>query len=114
MKRLALWAVLSVLCWGALAFAWSALSGCSVYVPGPAPDPHVAPVESSECAAAGARLEELHCFSKSGAPLWRTPEGSPFSEACERAAADGRDWHAALIARIEDCSQLEAAYRGEP
>lgn len=69
----------------------------------------------SDCKRAGAKLLELQCTNPHdpGTPMWETPEGVPFWTACEEAAADGRDWNPHCIAKISDCSELEAAYRGE-
>jgi len=75
--------------------------------------PPPAPVEQDDCEAASARLKELECRSPAGTPRWQTPEGTSFADACEAAANDGRDWNPRCIARIADCSQLNAAFRGE-
>lgn len=69
------------------------------------------PVDGSACPAAEARLRELECRFSDGGPAWLTPGGTPFGEACDRAAKDGRHWRADCIAKIGDCSQLAAAYR---
>ena len=90
---------------GAVAF------GCAAVV-APVPPPHVEPVDASDCERAGARLEQLGCRTPAGVPLWRTPGGSPFSEACERAASDGRDWRADCLATIESCAEINDASRG--
>jgi len=58
------------------------------------------------CAQAEARLVALKCHEAT------TPAGEPFAVACERAAADGRDWHPTCIAKLKACSDVEAAYRG--
>jgi len=44
-------------------------------------------------------------------PLWVTPAGEPFADACQAAAADGRDWRPECLAAISSCDQLEEAYR---
>lgn len=84
-----------------LLLAALALPGCPV-VPTP-PDPGPAPV--GDCRAAGERLRALGC------PEARTPEGTPFSEACERAQRDGRDWCPSAISQVSDCSEVEDASR---
>lgn len=78
------------------------------------PMPTVVPVapELDDCARAGARLTELQCRAPTGQPLWVSPRGVPFEEACRAAYADGRDFNARLLACITDCSQLPDAYRG--
>lgn len=64
------------------------------------------------CGLAGTVLCQLQCRDRDGVALWRTPAGRSFGEVCRAAAADGRDWRPACIARIVDCSQVETAYRG--
>jgi hypothetical protein len=63
------------------------------------------------CGLAGERLCQLECRSSSGVPLWRTPDGGSFAAACRAALEDGRNWRPDCLARISDCSQVEAAYR---
>jgi len=86
---------------------------CAAEVPvAPVPPLPPAPAPEGACAAAQARLIQLDCRRPDGTPWAQTPAGTPFGEACERAMADGRDWHPECIARIADCSQLSAAYQG--
>ena len=82
---------------------------------GPPPDPKPPPpppIPGDACEAAGARLFELQCMFADGTPTWETPCGRTFADECQAAADDGRDWNAACIAKIRDCSELDAAYRG--
>ena len=72
----------------------------------------VQPGVYDDCARAGERVCMLGCRDVTGAPLWRTPAGTPFAETCRRALADGRNWHPACLAIITNCGQVEAAYRG--
>lgn len=84
-------------------------AGCSWANPGPAPLPPAggaAPV-GSPCERAQTRLTVLGC------PEAATPAGTPFQTVCERAAADGRDFHPNCLATIRSCSEVEQAYRGE-
>jgi hypothetical protein len=85
----------------------AALAAC---LPEPRPTPH--PLPGTACEAAGARLEQLGCRRSDGAPLWTTPGGVPFADACQHAASDGRDWHPECIAVLDDCAGLDRAYRG--
>lgn len=89
-----------------IAAALQVLAGCNDF-------PLREPVSGEQCAAAGERLRMLQCKSSDGTPLWQTPEGTSFADACERAAKDGRNWHPECLATIEDCGELEAAYRGK-
>ena len=73
--------------------------------PAPVPKPEPAPVEASDCEKAHEKLVELNC------ELQKTPEGAPFSEACETAADDGRNWRPDCIALVESCDQVEEAFR---
>jgi len=94
------------------------------------PDPIVYPVHvpTGACEAAGARLEELRCVgvrsgtevvytsqdvAPEGVPLWLTPDGDPFAEACHYAASQGRPWKSECLAVIETCEDIEAAFSGE-
>jgi hypothetical protein len=61
----------------------------------------------SGCDAAQSKLVALGCQQAT------SPFGRSFGEVCTRAMRDGRDWHPACIAKITDCSQVEAAYRGD-
>lgn len=81
------------------------LVGCThcVGTIGPAPAP-----QASACDDAGATLERLGC------PEAKTPAGNPFAVACVAAAADGRDWHPECLAKVTNCSQVAAAFRGCP
>lgn len=78
--------------------------------PDPTPNGGAGPV-LSDCERAGERLLELGCRDDYGQPLWQTPEGKPFADACEYSASTGRDWCPAAIARIEDCSGIDWAMR---
>lgn len=80
-------------------------SGCGL----PAYQPP--PVDGSACPAAEARLRELECRRPNGLPWWQTQGGTPFGQACARAAQDGRGWRADCLATIRDCGGIEAAYR---
>jgi hypothetical protein len=80
----------------------SAVGSCQ---PLPHPEPIPPPVPGATCADAGAKLRAIGC------PEARTPHGTPFEEACERAAADGRDFCPGDVAAITDCSEVEAASR---
>lgn len=62
-----------------------------------------APVTRAECEAAEARLVELGC------PEARTPDGTPFGEACWDAAQDGRHWRPDCIVLVTSCDQVERA-----
>ena len=42
------------------------------------------------CRIAGENLCHMGCTA-AGVPLWKTPKGTPYAEACRRAVADGRD-----------------------
>jgi hypothetical protein len=79
--------------------------------PDPIPQGGAGPV-LTDCERAGERLEELGCRDKSGAPLWQTPEGKPFAEACDYSASMGRDWKPECLATIHDCGEIDAAMRG--
>jgi hypothetical protein len=86
--------------------------------PGPAPIPPVDPVEpipvvDNACMRAEEKLRELKCERPGGQPWAETKAGTPFHEACERAAADGRDWHPDCIAAILSCDEVDLAYTGE-
>lgn len=89
-----------------IASALQVLAGCNGF-------PIREPVSGEQCAAAGDRLRALQCTTPDGTPLWQTPEGTPFRDACERAAVDGRNWHPECLATIESCDELEDAYRGK-
>jgi hypothetical protein len=84
------------------------------------PDPHIRPVRvpDGSCQAAGERLLELRCVgvqdgtvtvyrsldeAPDGVPLWVTPGGEPFSEACQYAASQGRDWNPGCLAAVVSC-----------
>jgi len=62
---------------------------------------------TTPCLAAQYTLERLGCEQA------RSPSGTPFGEACERAEGDGREWHPECIALVQHCSEVDAAYRGE-
>jgi hypothetical protein len=68
---------------------------------------------ADDCAAAGARLCVLACAGSDGAPLWRTPAGTPYAAACRRARDDGRDWRPSCVAKIPTCADFDRAYRSE-
>jgi len=65
-----------------------------------------------DCQAAAARIEELACRDESGTPLWQTPGGKPFWEACDYSASQGRDWKPECLKTIRDCGEIDAAMRG--
>jgi len=75
--------------------------------PEPTPDPDPAPVEPTDCQAAEDNLRDLGC---------RAPEGfllaDGFADACERNALDGVNWHPVCLAAIDDCSRVDAAWKG--
>ncbi|MHC4648229.1 MAG: hypothetical protein ACYTBJ_22445 [Planctomycetota bacterium] len=77
-------------------------------VPAPEPIPVL-----DDCGNAEARLAELDCKGPGGEPMWQTPKGVSFGDACRAAAIDGRDWKPQCIATIETCDELVGAYRGE-
>jgi len=84
--------------------------GCAGPVkPGPRP---ITPAPEA-CEAAEAKLRQLDCRRDDGSPWALTPGGTPFAPACRRALADGRNWNPHCIAKIEVCSVLMCAYRGE-
>lgn len=106
--------VLALLLFG---FVLVALTRC---VPLPVPDP-VPPDPTpnggagpvlSDCERAGERLRELGCKDGSGQPLWQTPEGKSFADACEYSASTGRDWKPECLATIRDCGEIDGAMRG--
>ena len=94
-----------------------AVSGCprpEPPPPPPAPPPVPEPVDPKRaCVEAEKTLVRLDCRKPDGTVWAKTPQGSPFGDACYRAYQDGRDWHAECIAAIDDCDELERAYRGE-
>ncbi len=81
--------------------------------PDPIPVPPATCESASACECAGDRLKQLECKSKKGAPLWETPEGVPFAEACRVALEDGRHWHPECIQNISRCDETECAFRGD-
>lgn len=85
--------------------ALSLPQGCGFPTPAPVDPSPPKPQPAGDCAAAGAHLEALGC------PEAHTPAGTSFAEACERAAADGRDWCPGAIARVSSCTEVEAASR---
>jgi len=78
--------------------------------PDPTPQGGAGPV-LSDCEAAGERLEELGCRDGSGTPLWRTPEGKSFAEACAYSLEQGRDWCPEALAKIANCGEIDFAMR---
>ena len=82
--------------------------GCS---PAPAPQPPDPIPPEGACAAAESHLRELQCRDGSGTPLWQTPGGKSFTEACEYSYAQGRDWCPEHIAVIERCGDIDSAMR---
>lgn len=100
----------------------AAFTGCAPHYE--VPDPHPRPVRVPEgsCQAAGERLFELRCVgvqdgtetvytslsaAPDGVPLWVTPGGEPFADACQYAASQGRDWRPACLASVESCEDVE-------
>ena len=81
--------------------------------PEPVPVPPPPPPDSDPCLSAEKRLRQLDCRREDGSSWTTTPGGTPFGVACARAEIDGRNWNPECIATIIDCSELEAAYRGE-
>ncbi len=77
---------------------------------GPAPIPQLEP---DSCARAEQRLRALDCYWEPGWPMWRTPEGTPFAETCERRMRQGTNFNPHCIARARSCSEVQARYRGE-
>lgn len=99
---------------GAMVMAFL-LTECGPLPPPDPPDPvpphgGAGPV-LSDCERAGERLRELDCHDGSGTPLWETPEGKSFTEACEHSASMGRDWCPAAIAEIVRCEEIDQAMR---
>jgi hypothetical protein len=78
-------------------------TGGSSGVGGSTADPCANPMD--ECLAAECTLARLRCAEA------KSPNGTPFSEACRRARVDSRDWRPDCLARITSCSQISAAYR---
>jgi len=70
------------------------------------PTPAPAPVPAGACQAAQERLEELGCQEA------KTPKGTPFSEACDRAVDDGRSWCPVAVSRIDECAEFTDAAEG--
>lgn len=73
-------------------------------LPEPPPPPEPAPVGVDDCESAHARLIKLGCAETT------TPKGASFQEACEAAAADGRNWRPDCIAQIRSCDEIETMY----
>lgn len=67
--------------------------------------PPPVPVSGSACVAAEERLKVLGCAEYL--------ELGDFSDGCEAAAADGRDWHAACISQAMSCKEVDSRYRGQ-
>lgn len=59
-----------------------------------------------DCQRADVTLNALKC------PEAKTPKGTPFADACRRAAATKQDWHPECIAKVTSCAAVKAAYRG--
>ena len=76
---------------------------------GPATD---AGSPEQDCQRAGARLKELACRDGMGLPLWQGPTGEPYSVACVREYRRGYDQHAACMATIVSCDQVDSAFQG--
>jgi len=78
---------------------------CAVHNPG-----HPEPPEptGTDCDAADERLRELQCRGERGRPLWETPDGVPFADACRYALSDGRDWSPTCLATIDSCDEVES------
>jgi hypothetical protein len=72
------------------------------------------PATDDDCAQAEARVFALQCRTDTGVPLWQTPAGASFRDACRAALADAprRDWHPACIARLESCADLNRVVAG--
>ncbi len=59
-----------------------------------------------DCQAADATLNRLQCSEA------KTPKGQAFVDACRAATTMHQDWHPACIAKVTNCKQVAAAYRG--
>lgn len=102
---IAQWSILTLLALVLLAATLAV--GCRPeVVPVPPPvDP--APVPEGACQAAQARLDELGC------PEAQTPGGMRFEDACDAAAADGRNWCPVAISKVKRCADVARAAAGE-
>jgi hypothetical protein len=104
-------ALASVVAFGALQFT----AGCHLPAPlPPAPDASDAgwygdASPTDTCEAAEARVSVLACRCADGVPVATKP--GVFTDACRRAAHDGRNWRADCIARLTSCDRLEKSYR---
>ncbi len=58
------------------------------------------------CELAGQQLQTLKC------PQQKTPKGVPFATACRNAVTTGLNWHPECIAKVKNCADVAAAYRG--
>lgn len=111
-----------------LALLSLAITACTPHRRVPDPTPIPVHIPDGACEAADARLLELRCVgirdgvrityttegkAPSGTPLWRTPDGDSFADACHYAASQGRAWKAECVATIERCEDFDAAYTGE-
>lgn len=87
--------------------------------PAPVPEPP-APADAgadagkTACERAEARLRALRCVRPDGHSYAETRRGQPFAEACAAAMADGRNWKPECLELIDDCSQINCAFAGEP
>ncbi len=106
--------------------ALAALACHCTPVPGPGPMPHDAdadvppvvdrdaapascaqPGPLDDCRQAGENLCRLGC-TEGGQPLWHTPKGTPYAEACRRAKLDGRDTTASGGSRAQCLAAMHA------
>ena len=109
-----------ILCAVALALLLARLlCGCTLmpppidpHPPEPEPVPTVDPVDVDDCDRAGARLEELQCYTDDGLPTWEGPGGT-WADRCREEAKHGIDYHPECVAAIESCEARNAAAKGE-
>lgn len=83
------------------------LAACSA---GPEP---IEPVGDDACERAETRLRMLECRMPDGTPWWETPDGTPFADVCRQRMRIGTNVNPHCIARLRDCGELEARYRGK-
>ena len=82
----------------------------------PPPAPTVDPPEpgpADDCAVIDALLYDLQCRDEGGLPLWQDPIGRPYADYCRKELAKGVPWRTDCAAKITECSQLDAALKGE-
>jgi hypothetical protein len=94
--------------------------------PGPVPPPP--PVDAGadvedggiiadDCELARARLQALQCRTDDGDPTWEGPvldgKRQSFADVCRDAASHGLNYHPECIQTIRDCSERNAAAKGD-